>query len=76
MFKCLICDEICSSEEAFREHIDSLHDGKDRKFVSCADCGAQFRQKNQLKYVFFHFNSPFYTHFAMVVIINALNPQN
>lgn len=48
-FKCSICGKVFSSEESFSDHINRQHDGKDRKFVVCADCGAQFRQKNQLR---------------------------
>lgn len=51
IFKCLICNEKCTSEESFLNHINTLHEGRDREYVVCGDCGAQFRQKNQLKLV-------------------------
>lgn len=47
----MICNEKCSSENDFVEHINRLHNGRDREYVVCDDCGAQFRQKNQLKFV-------------------------
>ncbi|XP_031617514.1 zinc finger protein 665-like [Contarinia nasturtii] len=49
IFKCLICNAKCSSEEEFLKHINDLHEGRDREYVTCGDCGAQFRQKNQLR---------------------------
>lgn len=45
----MICGEKFTSEIDFFNHIDELHEGRDRKYVSCDDCGAQFRQKNQLR---------------------------
>lgn len=52
----MICHEKCNSENAFVDHINRLHNGRDREYVMCDDCGAQFRQKNQLKFVIdFHF---------------------
>lgn len=48
----MICHEKCNSETAFVDHINRLHNGRDREYVMCDDCGAQFRQKNQLKFVF------------------------
>lgn len=55
IFKCMICNEKCDSENAFVDHINQLHDGRDREYVTCDDCGAQFRQKNQLKFVIVFF---------------------
>lgn len=50
IFKCMICNEKCNSEKAFADHINRLHNGRDREYVTCDDCGAQFRQKNQLRF--------------------------
>lgn len=49
MFKCLICESKFTSEEEYLKHIDDQHNGRDREYVVCADCGAQFRQPNQLR---------------------------
>lgn len=46
----MICNEKCNSEKAFADHINRLHNGRDREYVTCDDCGAQFRQKNQLRF--------------------------
>lgn len=46
----MICHEKSNSENAFVDHINRLHNGRDREYVICDDCGAQFRQKNQLRF--------------------------
>lgn len=46
----MICNEKSHSEDAFLEHINRLHNGRDREYFMCDDCGAQFRQKNQLRF--------------------------
>lgn len=48
-FKCLICEEKFSCDADYERHIDEQHNGKDREFVVCTDCGSQFRQPNQLR---------------------------
>lgn len=49
IFKCLLCDSKFGSEETYLAHIAEQHGGRDRDYLVCADCGAQFRQPNQLR---------------------------
>lgn len=48
MFKCQICSELFDSETGYIDHIESLHNGKEREYVVCTVCGAQFRTSAQL----------------------------
>lgn len=38
----------------FFDHINGMHDGKDREYFICNQCGKHFRLRNQLKYVCYH----------------------
>lgn len=49
IFNCLLCEAKFSSEEAYLVHIAEQHGGRDRDYLVCSDCGAQFRQPNQLR---------------------------
>ncbi|KAG4073460.1 hypothetical protein HA402_000684 [Bradysia odoriphaga] len=40
-----------NEEEKLLEHMERMHNGKDRENAICADCGSQFKTQNQLKYV-------------------------
>lgn len=48
MFKCQICSELFDSETGYIDHIELLHNGKEREYVVCTVCGAQFRTLAQL----------------------------
>ncbi len=39
-----------NQEDKLLAHMERMHQGKDRENVICADCGAQFKTQNQLKY--------------------------
>lgn len=49
IFKCLLCDSKFASEGTYLAHISEQHGGRDRDYLVCSDCGAQFRQPNQLR---------------------------
>lgn len=58
IFKCLLCDSKFASEETYLAHIAEQHGGRDRDYLVCSDCGAQFRQPNQLRFgTIFIFNT-------------------
>lgn len=61
IFKCLLCDSKFASEETYLAHISEQHGGRDRDYLVCSECGAQFRQPNQLRYNAFS-NLHFYFH--------------
>lgn len=49
IYKCLLCNLKFPSEETYLEHIAKQHGGRDRDYLVCSFCGAQFRQPNQLR---------------------------
>lgn len=51
VYKCMICNAKFESEKLFFDHINEMHDGNDREYFICTECGKHFRLKNQLKYV-------------------------
>lgn len=49
LYKCSNCGEKFTNEEDFISHIERVHDGKDRVYCICTDCGKEYRTPAQLK---------------------------
>lgn len=45
-----MCHKKFAEESNLTQHME-MHDGKEREFVVCTDCGQTFRQFAQLKFV-------------------------
>lgn len=49
LYKCQICEEQFTEDQSYIDHIQNVHDGKDREYVICTVCGQTFRTAAQLK---------------------------